>query len=70
MQPPLTEPTASPSSVTSMEAPAGLGADRQVRTTVAIAALPPWSMAVTNSLSTSRTGLLSRIPCSGARGTP
>ena len=44
-----------------MEAPAGLGADRQVRTTVAIAALPPWSVAVTNSLSTSRTALLSPI---------
>ena len=53
-----------------MEAPAGLGADRQVRTTVAIAALPPWSMAVTNSLSTSRTALLSPIGGAACAVTP
>jgi len=70
MQPPLTEPTASPSSVTSMEAPAGRGAERQVRTTVAIAALPPWSVAVTSSLNTSRTALLSPIGGAACAVTP
>lgn len=40
-QPPLTEPTASWPLVTSMAAPAGRGADFQVRTTVAMATGSP-----------------------------
>jgi hypothetical protein len=53
MQPPLTEPTASPAAFTNIEAPAGRGADRQVRTTVAIAVVSPELNAAIKSSSTS-----------------
>ena len=55
MQPPLTEPMASPAALTIIEAPAGRGAERQVRTTVAIAVVSPELYAAIKSSSTSFT---------------
>src|SRR3954454_18597190 len=54
-QPPDTLPTAVPSGPTSIEAPAGRGAERQVATTVPMPTVSPACHQPTSSSSTSRT---------------
>src|SRR6186997_1705751 len=71
-QPPETEPTASPSAVTSMDAPGSRGADLNVLTTVARPAVSPFCQPGIMAARTSRTVGLHPAdrPDQPERGTP